>query len=185
VTTFPDHTLESAPPGARPTMAAISKRQGYLPAGAARMASSPETLNGFMKMNALFETTTLDPIAREVIILTVAVRNGCHICVAMHTARLAAMGASPDLVTALRDGAPVPDERLAAVQSFTLDVLTTAGAVGEQSLERFLAHGFTARNALEVALGIGTYTISTLANRMTGAPVDPQLAALAQEAALR
>jgi hypothetical protein len=30
-----------------------------------------------------------------------------------------------------------------------------------------------------VTLGIGAYTMSTLANRLTGAPVDPQLAAFA------
>ena len=29
------------------------------------------------------------------------------------------------------------------------------------------------------SLGIGTYTMSTLANRLTGAPVDDQLAAYA------
>ena len=31
--------------------------------------------------------------------------------------------------------------------------------------------------ALDVVLGIGTYTMSTLANRLTGAPVDDQLSA--------
>jgi hypothetical protein len=35
--------------------------------------------------------------------------------------------------------------------------------------------GYTPRNALEVVLGIGAYTMSTLANRMTGAPLDEQL----------
>jgi hypothetical protein len=34
-------------------------------------------------------------------------------------------------------------------------------------------------HALKVVLGIGTYTMSTLANRLTGAPVDDQLAAFA------
>ena len=37
----------------------------------------------------------------------------------------------------------------------------------------------TRRNALEVVLGIGAYTLSTLANRLTGAPVDEQLKAFA------
>ena len=58
-------------------------------------------------------------------------------------------------------------------------MITTAGVVGEESLAAFLAHEYTTRNALEIVFGIGTYTMSTLANRMTGAPVDDQLAALA------
>jgi AhpD family alkylhydroperoxidase len=178
-TMFPDHTIESAPAASRPAMEATAKRMGYLPAAVARLASSPELLNGFLKMTALFDTTTLDPVAREVVILTVATRNTCHICIAMHTTKLTALGADPDLIAALREGKPVPDERLAAAQAFTLDVLDAAGAVPDGSLEAFLAHGYTIRNALEVVLGVGTYTMSTLANRMTRAPLDYQLSALA------
>ena len=48
--------------------------------------------------------------------------------------------------------------------------------MGEAALRAFLARGYTTQNALEVVLGIGTYTMSTLANRLTGAPVDEQLA---------
>ena len=75
--------------------------------------------------------------------------------------------------------AALPDERLEAIRVFTLAVLDTAGDVGDQALRDFMAHGHTSQNALEVALGIGTYTMSTLANRLTGAPVDDQLAAYA------
>ena len=39
--------------------------------------------------------------------MTVATRNGCHVCVAMHTARLTALGAGPDIViAALRTAGP-------------------------------------------------------------------------------
>ena len=179
MTAFTDHTLESAPAASRRAMEATTRQLGYLPTAVARMASSPELLDGFLKMSALFDTTTLDPIAREVVIMTVATRNGCHICIAMHSARLSALGASEDLIAALRDASPVPDERLAAVQVFTTQVLDTAGSVSDEALDAFLAHGFTTRNALEVVLGIGAYTMSTLANRMTQAPLDYQLAALA------
>jgi hypothetical protein len=48
-----------------------------------------------------------------------------------------------------------------------------------RALRAFLASGYTRQNALEVVLGIGTYTMSTLANRLTGAPVDDQLSAFA------
>ena len=58
-------------------------------------------------------------------------------------------------------------------------MLETTGDVGEPALRAFLAHGYTEQNALEVVLGIGTYTMSTLANRLTGAPVDEQLSAFA------
>jgi AhpD family alkylhydroperoxidase len=179
MTMFTQHTIESAPPASRRAMAAVTGKQGYLPAAAALLAESPEALEGFLRMSGTFEACTLDPLAREVVIMTVAVRNGCHLCVAMHSARLAALGADPALVAALRSGAPLADARLDAARAFTVRVLDTAGEAGDGSLAEFLGHGFTRRNALEVVLGIGAYTLSTLANRLTAAPVDEELRAFA------
>jgi alkylhydroperoxidase family enzyme len=65
------------------------------------------------------------------------------------------------------------------VQAFTLDVMATAGAVGDAQLRAFLDRGYTAQNALEIVLGVGAYTMSTLANRMTRAPLGDQLSQFA------
>ena len=105
----------------------------------------------------------------------------CGTIVRRSASSAAALGASQELVTALRDRRPLPDERLAAIQRFTLDVVAEAGPVSPESLEAFLDHGYTARNALDVVLGVGTYTMSTLANRMTRAPPDEQFSAFAWE----
>ncbi len=148
---------------------------GYLPAAVARMAESPELLNGFLTASGLFERTSLDPVAREVLIMTIANRNECHLCIAMHTAKLAALGADANLVAALRASQPLASTRLEALRTFTLAVHEARGAVSDQDLALFLAAGYTRQNALEVVLGIGTYTISTFANRLTGAPVDEPL----------
>jgi AhpD family alkylhydroperoxidase len=176
---FPDQTAESAPPESRRLLQATGAHLGYLPAALARMAVSPQLMDGFLKANGLFESTTLDPLARETLVMTMAVRNSCHICVAMHTASLTRMGADAGLIADLRAGRPVADERLAAMQAFTLEVLETAGAVDDQGLAAFFEQGYTPRNALEVVLGIGALTMSTLANRMTRSPVDEQLSAFA------
>jgi AhpD family alkylhydroperoxidase len=172
---FTEHTIESAPPASRQAMTTTVSHLGYLPAATARWASSPQLLNGFQKLTAMFDATTLDPVAREVVVMTIATRNECHVCVAMHTARLSALDAGAGLIAALRRGEPLTDPRLAAIREFTLQVLRTAGDVGEAALRAFLEHGYTERNALEVVLGIGAYTMSTLANRLTGAPVDERL----------
>jgi AhpD family alkylhydroperoxidase len=179
---FPEHTIESAPPGSRRFMVATQNHLGYLPTATARWAASPHLLEGFGRMTAIFENSTLDPVAREVVVMTVATRNGCHVCVAMHTARLTALEAPPDVIAALRSASPLADERLDAVRVFTLRVLDTAGDVGDDALRAFLASGRTRQNALEVVLGIGTYTMSTLANRLTGAHPDDQLSAFAWSA---
>jgi AhpD family alkylhydroperoxidase len=179
MTMFTEHTAESAPPASRRAMAAVAGKQGYLPVAIGLLAESPEALEGFLRMSAVFDSCTLDPLAREVVIMTVSARNGCHLCLAMHTARLARLGADPSLAAALRAQAPLADARLAAVRAFTLRVLDTTGDAGDAAVAEFLSHGFTRRNALEVVLGIGAYTLSTLANRLTGAPIDERLKAFA------
>jgi AhpD family alkylhydroperoxidase len=146
---FADHTIETAPPAARRALTQVRKELGYLPVAAARMAASPQLLDGFLRLSGMFEGSSLDPLAREVVVMALSARNGCQVCLAMHTARLTRLGAEPALITALRAAAPLGDARLEAVR------------------------------ILEVVLGIGTYTMSTLANRLTGAPVDGQLSAFA------
>jgi AhpD family alkylhydroperoxidase len=179
---FADHTIESAPAEARGFMAATQRHLGYLPAAVARMAASPHLLDGFGRLTAIFGGSTLDPVAREVVVMTIATRNGCHVCVAMHTAALTALDADAELIGALRSAAPLADKRLDALRVFTLRLLDTAGDVGDEALQSFLASGYTRQNALEVVLGIGTYTMSTLANRLTGAPVDDPLRGFAWSA---
>lgn len=171
---FPDHTLESAPPAARRGLQTVVDHLGYLPAAVARLAASPEALAGFQRLSGLFEQSSLDPVAREVLVLTVATRNGCHFCVAMHSARLAALDppGAQDLLAALRAQRPLPDRRWETLRRFVLGAMDTAGAVPDPDLAAFVEAGFTARQALDVVLGIATYTLSTLANRMTGAPLD-------------
>lgn len=166
---FHAHTLETAPHAARQAMQAVQSTTGTIPDAVRRLAGSPELLNGFLAMSAGFEQCTLDPLAREVVIMTVAVRNDCHVCITMHTGKLRTLGAAPEIVTALRAAAPLSDARLEAIRIFTLDILATAGGVADESVAALLAQGYTERNALEVVFGIGTYTMSTLANRLVRA----------------
>lgn len=180
---FPDHTPESAPPAARPAMEATAKKFGHVPAAVARLATSPELLTGFLKLNAIFEATTLPALDREVLVMTVAARNGCHLCVAMHTATLRRLSAAPELIAALRAQSALPSPRLEALRQFVLTAMDTTGDVPPEALTAFTGAGYTARNALEVVLGIGTYTLSTFANRLTQAPLDDAFAAHAWSAA--
>jgi AhpD family alkylhydroperoxidase len=169
---FTEYTIESAPAASRRAMTAVRDNFGYLPSAVARWAESPSLLDAFARINALFEGSTLDPLARETLIMTVAVRNGCDLCVSIHTPRLRSAGASEEVITALRSGAPVTDSRLQAVRTFTTKLLDTTGQPGDDAVRAFLDAGFTRRNALEVVLGIGTYTLSTFANRLTNARDD-------------
>jgi alkylhydroperoxidase family enzyme len=135
----------------------------------ALLSESPEMLNGFLQASKLFESSTLDPLSREVVVMTVAVRNDCRVCIAMHTGRLREIPGGAEMILPLRRKEALPEERREALRQFTLRVIATAGEVPEEEIEEFKKAGYTDRNALEVVLGIGTYTMSTLANRLVRA----------------
>jgi AhpD family alkylhydroperoxidase len=171
-TPFPDHTPATADPRAARILAGTSKQFGFLPAAMARMAESPAVTESFVKLLAAFDDSSLGPAEREVLAMTVGTDVGCHVCVALHSAALARGGAEAALIEALRSGAPLPDARLQALRQFVRDTMTSGGGVSDAQLARFQAAGFSPRQALDVVLGIATYTLSTHANRMTRAPLD-------------
>jgi AhpD family alkylhydroperoxidase len=173
---FAAHTVDTAPQAARRTMSAVEKQFGFLPGAVARLAESPQLLDGFLRVVGMFEASTLDRTSQEVLVMTMAVRNGCRLCVAMHTGRLRGLDADEALIAALQAGEPLTDPRFEALRTFVLEVLATTGDVPDDALESFLGHGYTLRNALEVVLGIGAYTMSTFANRLTSAPLDEPFA---------
>ena len=53
---FTEHTIDSAPAAARRLMTATRNHLGYLPAGMARMAASPQLVDGFLKLTAVSYT---------------------------------------------------------------------------------------------------------------------------------
>lgn len=179
---FPPHLPGSAPAKSRPLMEASRKQLGFLPDAVARLAESPLTLASLFQGFATFKSTSLSPLEQEVVVMTVARENDCHLCVAMHSAQLSSMEAPAGLLEALRSGAPLHDERPEALAAFTRSVLHRKGAASQETLERFLAVGFTRAQALEVVLGVSAYTLSTYANRLVGAQVDPPLAPFAPAA---
>jgi uncharacterized peroxidase-related enzyme len=171
---FTDHTVETAGPEAGPALARARQQFGFVPGALARMASSPGLVQGFSAVHAIFERQAkLTPLEREVVVMAVSVYNACHTCVALHTGLLRRLQAQPALIEALREGREIGDPRLEALRRFVERVLATRGAVGEPALAAFLAAGYDHQQALDVVLAIGTFTLTTYANRLTGVPLDP------------
>ena len=178
-TRFPTYTVDTAPEAARSRLERVTTQFGFTPVAVGRMAGSPELLATFLQANATFERCSLTALQREVVIMTVARRNDCHLCVAMHTAALHRLGADEALVAALRNGTVLPDEQLEALRTFTLAVMDRHGAADADAVDALLAAGHDHQQALDVVLGIGVYTLSTYANRLTDAPVDEAFQAFA------
>src|SRR5690625_1613421 len=99
---FPAHTIDSAP-GAHEAMLGVQRKFGGIPPVVARLANAPHLLNTFLVSSAAVEASSLPPIAREVVIMMVAVRNDCEVCIGIHSSVLRRLGRE-DLADALMAG---------------------------------------------------------------------------------
>jgi len=146
----------------------IEEKFGVVPDAAALQATSPRLLNGFLQASQSFDESTLPPAAREVVVMTVAVRNGCDTCVDIHSRALKRLGHA-DLIEPLRRNSPLPDPALNAVRVFAHQLIDDSGRLSDEQLRAFTDAGYTLEQALEVVFGIGVYTMSTFANRLVRA----------------
>lgn len=171
---FVDHTLESAPELSKETLLQTQKGFGFVPVAMRRLAESPVLLAAFHDGTKHFAGSSLTPLQQETVILTVARLNECHLCVAIHGRMLARKGHAP-LVAPLSEGGPTGDPSLDALVRFVEQIMAHRGQVSDAELKAFFDAGYRQVHALDVVVGVGAYTLSTFANRLTRAPVDPEL----------
>lgn len=178
---FSSLTVDDAPAAARNILTASEQRFGFLPSPVARGAHAPGVLKHLLGSFAAFDQTSLSPLEREIIAMTVAFEHGCHYCMAMHTALQAGEANAAAIVEALRSGAALPDPKLDALRSYARALVVTRGHVPAAVADAFAAAGYSQQQALEVVLGVATYVLSTFMNIVTDAPLDPPFAAFAWE----
>jgi len=165
--------LDTAPSASRSLLQASAERFGFLPSPLAYSAGSPALLRHLLSGFAAFDQTSLTLSEREVVAMTVAFEQGCHYCMALHSALLAPKAELAPLVAALRAGSELPDPKLEALRCFVKAIVSQRGGLAAADMAAFLAAGFDQTAALEVLLGTSVYLTSTLINLVTGAELDP------------
>lgn len=147
---------------------------GFIPNMYSVMANSPGLLDTYIHGYNLFRSQSgFTPAEQEVVLLTISRENGCTYCVAAHSFIADKMSGVPVEVTnAIRDGAAIPDAKLAALHDFVRTMVMKRGLPGKVDVATFLAAGFSERHILEIVLAISVKTLSNYANHLFHTPVD-------------
>lgn len=176
---FTLYTPQTAPEASRATMAAVTKKFGFLPNLIREMAEAPATLKGYATLSALLEETSLSPVERQLVLASASLANGCEYCVAAHSAGLRQAGLPTSELAALRDRRSLAEPKLEALRAFTAEVVETRGRPAPEILEAFRQAGYGNQQALEVLLAVGMKTISNYVNHLADTPLDHELTAFA------
>jgi uncharacterized peroxidase-related enzyme len=166
------HGVDSAPPEARQALERASAQFGFLPNLLGKLANAPAALEAYLAVSAAFNRTSLNPLERQVVLLTTSVVNRCPYCVAAHSMIAGSAGADPATVDALREGREVADERLEALRRYTEHLVLRRGQADPRETQRFLAAGFEAAQIYEIITGITLKTLSNYADHVELIPLD-------------
>src|SRR3954464_10619568 len=101
---FISYDLTTAPVASREVLAENQRKFGMIPSPLARLAVAPGALQAALAGLTAFEHSSLAPLEREVLAMTMGVKNGCHYCVALHRRLLERLEAPAGLSEALAQG---------------------------------------------------------------------------------
>jgi AhpD family alkylhydroperoxidase len=154
--------------GSRDTLAELERNIGFIPNLAATIGASPTAIAGFVGLQTALRSSTLTGLEREVVGVTVSRFNDCAYSLAAHSKFARMQGGDEELVAALVAGEPLADERLEALRTFTLALLSDRGHVdvGELSPEV----------ALEVIAQVAYTTLANYAADVSGVSIDAAFA---------
>jgi reactive intermediate/imine deaminase len=166
------HSLSSAPDGAKSLLQSSIDKFGWVPNQSAYMAESPALLEAYQRAHELFIASSLSETEKAVVWITTGLENGCRYTVVAHFSIAKGNGVAPDTLVALVENSDRLPERLLALRKFTRHIIHCRGRVGESAVAELLEAGFTARNMLDVILGVSQKTMSTLLNSIAKPETD-------------
>lgn len=175
MSSYPIHTIATAPEAARPVLEQLAKTFGMIPAIAGAMANSPELIKAFVGLFRQVHSGTFTEAEIQTLLLTNAVTNSCDWAVAFHSMLALKQGLTPADVEAIRGRGVPADGRLAALSGLARRLVETRGHVSDDDLESFAAAGFRREQALEVLAVTAASTITNYAGTMARPPLEDVL----------
>lgn len=169
---FEQYTTTNAPDGSRPLLQAVEQSLGFVPNLYATFAESPALFEGVLALEKSLENGSLTKVERQLVKIAVSTENECTYCVAAHSTLAGMLKARPEVVAAIRSGAPVPDAKLEALVRFARAAVRARGFVPASDVADFFAAGYTKAELLEVVGHVGLKTLHNYVHALTNAPLD-------------
>jgi alkylhydroperoxidase family enzyme len=167
MTTYPIHTVESAPEAARPSLRGLEQAFGLVPNVAATMANCPPLLNTFVAGFGQFAGAGFTGAERQVLLLSNAVANRSPWAVAFHSTLALKEGVTADDVAAVRDGGLPADPRLAALSATTRALIEGRGRIAGDD-----TRGLDPDVVLAVVTGIALSAMANYTGNLARTPVE-------------
>ena len=150
---------------------AVQSQLGVTPNLFRTLARSPKALSGFLGLYAGLEASSLDKQTRERIALAIAEANGCHYCLAAHTAIGRHAGLASDEMALNRFGGS-NDSKAAAAVAFARAVNAGRGEVTDADFDAVRRAGYDDGQIVEIVGAVALNVFTNYLNKAAGTEVD-------------
>jgi alkylhydroperoxidase family enzyme len=172
MTTFPVHTLESAPEASRPSLQALQQAFGTIPNLLGAMSTSPVLISSLVGLFGKVHGGSFSEKEVQAVLLTDAVTNSSGWAVTFHTALALKEGVDAADVQAIRERQTPRSPRIAALSTLARTLIEKRGRLDDSDVSRFLQAGFDKAHLLEVIAAVAASTITNYTANITQPPVD-------------
>lgn len=165
-------SIDAAPAASRGSLQAVNNLLGSVPNLFRILATSPQTLEGYLGLNGALSKGALSAQTRERIALAVAELNGCDYCLAAHSylgTNLAKLSVSE--IKANRLGTS-GDAKAAAAVRFAVNVAQNRGKVSDSEFQAVRAAGYNDAEIVEIVGHVVLNTFSNYINEVLGTEID-------------
>lgn len=164
----------NAPADSRGILKGAKESYGFLPNLLGELAESPAALEAYTTLNGIYEKSGFDAKERQIVLLAVSYENACRYCMAAHSAAGKQAGLDDATLSALRDGATLPDSKHDALATFARKVVRERGEVSAADIDAFLDAGYRKTHVFDVLVANSLKSLSNYANHIAETPVDSQ-----------
>lgn len=167
MTSFPIHTIETAPERSKPALQQLQSAFGVVPNLIGAMATSPILINTLLGMFGNVHGGSFTEAQVQIVLLTDAVTNRSTWAVAFHTTLALKEGIDQADVQAIREGRAPKDSKFAALSGLAKTQIEKRGHLDDEDLNRFLSAGFGKDHLLEVFAAVAASTITNYTGSIT------------------
>ena len=164
--------INNAPEESKKILENVAKGMGFVPNLFATFAHNPEALKSYLSLGESFAKAGFTSLEQQIVLLTVSRENKCAYCMAAHSAIATMSKLDQTVITQLRSGEPLNDQKLETLRTFTKKITSTKGWPDSSDVHAFLSAGYTQAHILGVVLGVTMKTLSNYTNHIAQTPLD-------------
>ena len=174
MSTFQLKTIDNADEKVKPILQSAKNNMGMVPNLFAVMANNASLLKAYTSADETFrQDSGFSPVEQEVLLLSIAVENGCTYCVAAHSFIADNQSQVPQEITnAIRDAKQIPDAKLQSLSTYAKEVVNTRGYPSQEATKALKDAGYTDKHIAGVITAVGMKTLSNYINHIANTPLD-------------